>query len=174
MPPWNFYFRGISGMSGESPCVCTCMCEMMFSGQDAGRRSDYVLWMENPCKLDLLISTICQPLALILILSFQVAPRHGSWHALDSAAATSSLHVLMREVVDAEEPRALQRCTGGRQEKPEAEPYDPLEWGLFTCRVSGDAACAPTRRWVYVCVSGGKLIFKFQISLKYGKMCFRM
>lgn len=37
-------------------------------------------------------------------------------------------HVLMREVVDAEESHVPKRCRGGRAKKPEAESYDPLEW----------------------------------------------
>lgn len=38
-------------------------------------------------------------------------------------------HVLMRDALEAKEPRGPQRRAGGRAEKPKAESCDPAEWG---------------------------------------------
>ena len=58
-------------------------------------------------------------------------------------------HVLMREVVEAEESHVPRRCTWGRAEKPKAEPHDPLEWASLP---GGGAACV--HPWDTMCVSG--------------------
>lgn len=117
------------------------VCEMMLSGQDVESRSDYVPWMENPCKLDCKSAPYASSWPLILILSVQVGPRHGSWHALDSTTATSSLACVNERSGGCRRVSCTPEMHRGRAGKPKAEPYDPDE--RTSLPVEGAAVLVP-------------------------------
>lgn len=145
----NFFFRCCSVITGGFD-----VCEMMLSRQDAESRSDYVPWMENPCKLDCKSAPYASSWPLILILSVQVGPTHGSWHALDSTTATSSLACVNERSGGCRRVSCTPETHRRTGRKARGWAIWPCWECLFTCRGSGSggAACTPLG-WCCMCVS---------------------